>query len=54
MYASRTGIGHLISNWGENFQLPQLFAGVILLAVVAIAFNETVRFLEHRYSTWRT
>jgi len=54
MYASRTGIGHLISNWGENFQLPQLFAGVILLAVVAIAFNEAVRFLEHRYSAWRT
>jgi NitT/TauT family transport system permease protein len=54
MYASRTGIGHLIANWGENFQLPQLFAGVILLATVAIAFNETVRFLEHRYSTWRT
>jgi len=54
MYASRDGIGHLISNWGENFQLPQLFAGVILLAVVAIAFNETVRFLEHRVSAWRT
>jgi NitT/TauT family transport system permease protein len=54
MYASRTGIGHLISNWGENFQLPQLFAGVILLATVAIAFNETVRVLEHRCSTWRT
>ena len=54
MYASRTGIGHLISNWGENFQLPQLFAGVILLAAVAITFNETVRFLESRCSTWRT
>jgi len=54
MYASRTGIGHLISNWGENFQMPQLFAGVIMLAVVAIAFNETVRFLEARCSTWRT
>jgi NitT/TauT family transport system permease protein len=54
MYASRTGIGYLIANWGENFQLPQLFAGVILLAVVAIAFNETVRFLEHRVSAWRT
>ena len=37
MYASRTGIGHLIANWGENFQMPQLFAGVILLAAVAIA-----------------
>ncbi|HMK78028.1 MAG TPA: ABC transporter permease subunit [Xanthobacteraceae bacterium] len=53
MYASRTGLGSLIANWGENFQLPQLFAGVILLAAVAIAFNESVRFLEHRYGAWR-
>jgi hypothetical protein len=54
MYASRTGIGHLIAGWGENFQMPQLFAGVIMLATVAILFNETVRFLEVRCSTWRT
>jgi NitT/TauT family transport system permease protein len=54
MYASRTGIGHLIASWGENFQMPQLFAGVILLATVAILFNETVRWLEGRCSTWRT
>ena len=54
MYASRTGIGHLIASWGENFQMPQLFAGVILLAVVAIIFNEAVRWLEARCSTWRT
>ncbi len=54
MYASRTGIGSMIANWGENFQLRQLFAGVILLAAVAILFNETVRYLEARCSTWRT
>ena len=54
MYASRTGIGHLIANWGENFQLPQLFAGVIVLSAVAIIFNEAVRALEARCSTWRT
>jgi NitT/TauT family transport system permease protein len=54
MYASRTGIGHLIANWGENFQMRQLFAGVILVALVAILFNETVRYLESRCSTWRT
>jgi NitT/TauT family transport system permease protein len=54
MYASRTGIGHLISNWGENFQMPQLFAGVIMLSAVAIVFNEAVRALEARCSTWRT
>jgi len=54
MYASRTGIGHLIANWGENYQMPELFAGVILLSVIAICFNETVRALEARVSTWRT
>ncbi len=54
MYASRTGIGYMIANWGENFMLPQLFAGVILLSLVAMFFNEAVRFLEARCSTWRT
>jgi len=54
MYASRTGIGHYIANWGENFQMPQLFAGVLILAVVAILFNEAVRFVEVRCSKWRT
>ena len=53
MYASRTGIGHLIASWGENFQMKQLFAGVILLAAAAILFNETLRWMEHRVSTWR-
>ena len=54
MYASRTGIGHLIANWGENFQMAQLLSGVIILAAVAILFNETVRFVEARCSRWRT
>jgi NitT/TauT family transport system permease protein len=54
MYAARAGIGQLIASWGENFQMPQLFAGVILLAAVAITFNEAIRWLERRCSTWRT
>lgn len=54
MYASRTGIGQMIQNWGENFQMPQLFAGVLFLATVAIVFNESIRWLESRCSTWRT
>ena len=54
MYASRAGIGHLIAGWGENFQMKQLFAGVILLAAAAILFNETLRWMEARVSAWRT
>ena len=54
MYASREGIGHLIANWGENFMMPQLLAGVLMVAIIAIAFNELVRWVETRCSHWRT
>ena len=54
MYASRVGIGRLIADWGENFEMAKLLAGVILLAAAAMAFNEAVRSLEARCSTWRT
>ena len=54
MYASRTGIGQLIASWGENFQMVQLFAAVVLLATAAIVLNEAIRWLEARCSAWRT
>ena len=54
MYASRVGIGRLIADWGENFEMTKLLAGVILLAAAAMMFNEAVRSLEARCSTWRT
>jgi ABC-type nitrate/sulfonate/bicarbonate transport system permease component len=54
MYASRDGIGHQISNWGENFQMRPLLAGVLMVAIIAITFNEVVRWVETRCSHWRT
>jgi ABC-type nitrate/sulfonate/bicarbonate transport system permease component len=54
MYASRDGIGHQIATWGENFQMKQLLAGVMMIAAIAIAFNELVRMVETRCSHWRT
>jgi NitT/TauT family transport system permease protein len=54
MYASRDGIGHLIADWGENFQMEQLLAGVVLISVIAMAFNESIRWIETRCSHWRT
>jgi NitT/TauT family transport system permease protein len=54
MYASRDGIGHQIASWGENFQMRQLLAGVLLIAMIAMTFNELVRWVETRCSHWRT
>jgi ABC-type nitrate/sulfonate/bicarbonate transport system permease component len=54
MYVSRVGIGNLIGTWGENFQLPQLLAGIVIVSAAAIAFNESVRVIEKKYGHWRT
>jgi ABC-type nitrate/sulfonate/bicarbonate transport system permease component len=54
MYASRDGIGHEIANWGENFMMRQLLAGVLMVAIVAMTFNELIRWVETRCSHWRT
>ena len=54
MYASRSGIGHQIATWGENFQMKQLLAGVLMIAALAMAFNELIRSIETRCSHWRT
>lgn len=50
MYASQSGIGFLMMRWGEDYKMNQLIAGVLLIAVVTIAFNEAMRALESRTS----
>lgn len=54
MYASREGVGNLIGAWGQSFQLLQLKASIIVVAGLAIIFNEGVRFVERRCEHWRT
>jgi NitT/TauT family transport system permease protein len=54
MYASREGLGHSIATWGENFQMRQLFAGVLLVSLLAILFNESIRWAERKCEHWRT
>src|ERR1700730_3126865 len=53
MYASRRGIGRLIFTWGEGYQVPELLAGILLVAVLTIAVNETMRLAELRVGRFR-
>ena len=48
MYASRRGIGRLIFTWGEGYQVPELLAGIVLVTILTIAVNETMRLAELR------
>src|SRR5712691_2627105 len=50
MFSSRHGLGRLIFSWGEAFQVSQLLAGILLVAVLTIAVNELMRAWELRAS----
>ncbi|HVZ45431.1 MAG TPA: ABC transporter permease subunit [Ramlibacter sp.] len=54
MYGARSGIGYLITSWGDSFAIGDLLAGILLVSFVAILFNEAIRGLEHVFGSWRT
>src|SRR6185295_13894329 len=48
IYGARDGIGYRIAAWGENLQMPQLYAALVLVATAAVAVNEALRLVEIR------
>ena len=53
IYGARDGIGYRIAAWGENVQMPQLYAALVVVAVAAVAVNEALRAVENRLGVWR-
>ena len=54
MVGAKAGLGYLIINSQFNFQIPQMYAGIITVSAAGVAFNTVLRTLERRFSTWRT
>lgn len=53
IYGARDGIGYRIAAWGENLQMPQLYAALVIVATAAVAVNEALRVVEARLGFWR-
>jgi NitT/TauT family transport system permease protein len=53
LFGSRAGIGQLISQAADAFNMPQLFAGVVLLAVAGVGLTAAFGWLEGRLLHWR-
>ncbi len=53
IYGARDGIGYRIAAWGENLQMPQLYAALVIVAAAAVAVNEALRAVEARLGAWR-
>ena len=53
IYGARDGIGYRIAAWGENLQMPQLYAALVIVAAAAVAVAEALRAVETRLGAWR-
>ena len=53
LYVSTAGIGYFTSVFTQNLDATKLMGLVSILAVIAIALNETVRRAELHYARWR-
>jgi NitT/TauT family transport system permease protein len=52
LFGSRAGLGELISESAETFNMPELFAGVVLLALAGIVLTSGFGALEKRLVHW--
>jgi ABC-type nitrate/sulfonate/bicarbonate transport system permease component len=53
IYGARDGIGYRIAAWGDNVQMPPLYAALVIVATAAVAVNEALRAVESRLCAWR-
>ncbi len=53
MYVARLGLGQRLASWGQSFQMPELYAGILIAAVLSIVVNEALRLLERQVGAWR-
>ncbi|WP_040835251.1 ABC transporter permease [Nocardia brevicatena] len=53
MVGAKAGLGYLITASQLNFQIPNMYAGIITIALVGLVFNALIVTLERRLSRWR-
>jgi NitT/TauT family transport system permease protein len=54
MLISSAGIGYLISRYRTILDSAHVFAGVLLVLVLAITFNAVIKLIEGRAAIWQT
>jgi len=52
LFGSRAGLGRLISQSADAFNMPELFAGVVVLAIAGIVMTAGFGWIEQRLVPW--
>ncbi len=50
---AKAGLGYLIISSQFNFQIPQMYAGILTVSIIGLALNYLLVFIESRVTKWR-
>jgi NitT/TauT family transport system permease protein len=53
MVGAKAGLGYLIQYSQYNFQIPQMYAGIITTTALGLTFAKTLLWLERRCTSWK-
>jgi NitT/TauT family transport system permease protein len=53
LVGAKAGLGYLINYAQFNFQIPYMYAGIITISAIGLAFNHLLLRLERHFSRWR-
>ncbi|MFH9863046.1 ABC transporter permease [Streptomyces sp. NPDC017202] len=53
MIGAKAGLGYLINASQYNFAIPQMYAGILTISLIGVAFNQLLVAVERRLSSWR-
>jgi NitT/TauT family transport system permease protein len=54
LVGAKAGLGYLITYAQFNFDVPDMYAGIITISAIGLVINQILVHLERRFSTWRT
>jgi NitT/TauT family transport system permease protein len=53
MIGAKAGLGYLIIYAQYNFQIPQMYFGILTITVIGVAFDALLRHVERRFTAWK-
>jgi NitT/TauT family transport system permease protein len=53
MVGAKAGLGYLVNTSQQNFAIPDMYAAIIAISVIGLAFNQLLVALERRLTRWR-
>jgi NitT/TauT family transport system permease protein len=53
MIGAKAGLGYLIIYAQYNFQIPNMYVGILSLTIIGLCFNQVLQLLEKHFTRWK-